>query len=404
MIPYTNIAVNATSKVVEGFAKDPKSALAKIGWITGASSAVVLANMMESPETYKAISTRDKVRNFNITFGDQYFVLDADGNKRYLYANIRMDQTAMPFNAAVVAGLENAEYGTVPDGVLKEAIGQVNPLTTMFPPMWQAYRAYTDNYDPLRDSPIYRGLNVKPEDEVRNVSRGQPTSKIAQMIGGVTGLSPMGLEAAGSKVANSNNIFIQAAGGGLRVMFGDELNPREQAASTGELMLQYVHKLSGVVKLTTPGTAQMKKLEETAQEFNSVYKQQIDQLETITFKAAQGQADDKDIEKYIASQPPEIQKQLVKHAQYQLNVDKVMKHFKASDGIPPKSWWSASAQLRGDARAHVFYNEWISASAEDRRRMLSVASALHEAGVGYLSEDFDREFRKQRQLLGTEQR
>ncbi len=402
MIPYTNIAVNATSKVIETAAKDKGAAFSKVAWLTAGLSAAKLAGMIAAPETDKAISVEDKVRNVILPFGDTAYVMDADGNKRYMYATIRLDQTAMPFNAAVVAGLENAEYGTVPSGIATKAMGQVNPLSTMFPPMWQAYRAYTDNYDPLRDSPIYRGLKVKPEDEIRNVSRGQPTGQMAQLVGGMTGLSPMGLEKAAGALVNSNNFYIQAASGLSKLVQG-ERDPREQANET-IYMLQNVPGLRQVVKLTTPGIEQMKSLDKISREVNSQYKQHIDALETKLFQVEQGQLPMKSVEDYIKSAPANIQKSLANHAKYEYQVNKILKDAKASDGIPPKNWWTSSNQLRDETRAHVFYNEWVSAGMEERRRMLDVAGKLQNAGTGYMSDSFRREFAKQRQLLGDEKR
>lgn len=402
-IPYTNVAVNSLSRVAETAAKDPKGSFAKVAQLSGVLAATKLANMLMSPETDQAIPVEDKIRNVQVTFGDQYYVMDPDGNKRYLYVNIRLDQTAMPFNAAVVAGLENAEYGKVPDGALTKAIGQVNPLSSMFPPTWQAYRSYTDNYDPLRDGPIYHGLRVKPEDEIRNVSRGQPTSALAQFVGQTAGLSPMGLEKAAGQLVNMNNLYIQAAGGALKLMFAG-MNPREQAEDTVQYMLETVPGLRSVVKLTTPGIQMMKDLEKTDRESNSLYKRQIDGLEEKLFQVTQKQAGMKEVEAYIKEQPVEAQKTLVDHAKYVYKVDQILKNAKASEGIPPRNWWISSARIKDEARAQVFYNEWISRDAEERRRMMGVANQLQAAGTGYMSQGFQREYTKQIQMLGTEKR
>jgi hypothetical protein len=389
--------------VIENAAADKMGMFSKAAWLTAGLSAAKLAAMIGAPETDKAVSAEDKVRSVILPFGDDAFVIDADGNKRYMYAQIRLDQTAIPLNAAIVAGLEEAEYGTVPSDILSSAAGRINPLTTLFPPSIQAIRAYTGNYDPLRDGPIYQGLKVKPEDEIKNVMRGQPTSPVAQMMGQATGMSPMGLEKSASSLMNTNNFWIQAVGGSMKFLFGED-NAREQTFSYTEMALQNVPGLRSVVKLTTPGIEEMKKLDETNRELNSLYKKSVDGVEELMFKFEQKQVDIKDVETYITAQPEGIRKALADHAKYVYNVDQIMKHFKASEGIPPRTWWASSNALRDEVRAQVFYDQWISADPENRRRMMDVASALQQRGTGYLSQSFRREFAKHQQMLGTEQR
>lgn len=402
--PYTAIAINATSKVIENSAAAKQQAAVKVGWIVGALSAATLANMIASPETHKAISTNDKVRNVIISFGDQWFFIDPDGNKRYMYAQIRLDQTAMPFNAAIVAGLEAAEYGTVPDGIMSKAIGQVNPLSTTFVPTYQAIREYVDNYDTYKDNPIYQGMKIKPEDEIRTFAKGKPTSALAKGVGSVTGLSPMRLEKAAGALVYTDNPFFQVMGGAYKALF-EGMDPREQSQSTMEA-LQRVPGLRFVVKFTTPGTELMKQVDKKEREVNSVLFKSIQGLDDLIFQYNQkkGGVDLNIIKGFIQGQPEESRQHLVDHLKYSVNVDRVMKQYKASEGIPQRGWWITTSKINPQARAEVFYSEWISASAEDRKRMMAIAGSLHELGTGYMSEAFQRRFMQEKKRSGLDHR
>lgn len=404
-IPYLNVATQSISKVVQNSARNKTEAAIKATQILGTASSVVLANMVASPETWKQISTDDKLKAWNMTFGDQFFILDPNGTKRYLYIPMRVDAAVVPFNAAVVGGLEHAEYGQPPDRLLSKSMSQLSPLAEggMSIPSIAAIASYAANYDFFRDTQIYRGQKVKPQDEVRTFAQGVPTSPIAQAAGQLTGGSPMRLEVAASKLINTNNFYIQAMNGAYKLLF-EGADPRQQSMATMQL-LQEVPGLRALVKLTSPTTKELAQLEKIEQVEGSKRKQQFDKLDEILFQVSKGQGlTMKDAEQYINGQPAEDRKQLADHAKYTVNVDKIMMHYKASDNIPSRTWWIASAKLPAHARAEAFYDTWISANAEERGRMMGIANSLQKAGTGYLTEEFQKAFREQQKLLGSEPR
>ena len=425
IIPYTNVAIQATAKGAEHLVKPlvadvspqyalsgvkakytPKQeALVKMSWIVGTAAAVKLANMVTSPETDKAMSSMDKARNYNITFGDNIYVLDPSGNKRYFYVPIRLDQTVIPFNAAVVGGLEMAEYGKVSRGLASAAIGQVSPIAQEIPiPTISAIAAYAANYDSFTDSPVWKGPKVLPEQEVRTFGQGVPTSPLATGAGQLLGMSPARLEASVGKVINYNNMYIKTMGFMAKEIFMGA-DPREQAMA-GLQMLQSVPGLSSIVKLTSPSTQQMEELMEAEEAANTPGAVATRGLDDLIFQMERGQNNvtKKTVETYINNQPAELRQAMVDHMKYTLNVNKVMSHYKASDKIPSRTWWIAASKIKPQARAEVFYNEWVSAEPEDRKRLVGIANALQQAGTGFMSEDFQRAFAAERKMLGDEQR
>ena len=397
--PYLNVGVQSVAKAATAAAKDKVGALAKYSQVVGITAGVTLANMISSPETNKAISTDDKVRNWNITFGDQRFIIDPEGNKRYMYVPLRLDAVVAPVVVGVVGGLELAEYGKAPDDIVLKAANQFSPLPGgSSVPMISAVNTYAANYDFYRDSPIYRGPKVKPEDEFR-----AGTSSVFKEMGAATGMSPMRLEAAAGKLVNANNFYIQAMGGAYRLMF-EGADPRQQAMSTEQLLINSPG-LSRVVKLTNPMSGMLRQLEEAEKVEGSKNKRQKDGLDDLIFRFEHKQGvTQEQLQTYINNQPAESRAKLIEHAKVTINVNKVMSHFSASDKIPAKSWWIATAKVSPNLRAQEFYNKWVSADQEDRQRMLGVASSLQRAGVGYMNPEFQRAFAAERKLLGDDHR
>lgn len=425
IFPYTNVAIQATAKGAEKLIKPlftdvapqyalsgvkakytpRQEALIKASWIVGTAAAVKLASMVTSPETDKNISVTDKVRNYNITFGDHLYVLDPNGNKRYFYVPVRLDQTVMPFNAAVVGGLELAEYGSAPRGLTAAAIGQISPVSQEIPiPSIEAIASYVHNYDSYTDSPVYKGPKVLPEAEIRTFGQGQPTSPFAVAAGQALGMSPVRLENSIGKVINYNNFYIKSMGFMAKEVF-EGADPREQAMA-GLQMLQNVPGLSGVVKLTTPYNSLMEELMDAEQQANTPVALATSGLNDLLFQYQKGQNNvtTKTLQTYINNQPAEYRQKLADHAKYTMNVDKVMSRYQASDKIPPRAWWIAASKAPAEARAQVFYNEWVSAEPEDRQRMLGIAQGLQNSGVGFLSDDFKRAFALERKMLGDDHR
>lgn len=405
VIPYTNVAVQAVSKVVQAGARDKADLATKLAWGGSAITAWTMANMISSPETWQQIPTSDKIRSLPITFGDQWYVIDPDGNKRYVYApGVRMDAVVAPLAATIVAGMEQAEYGKAPDGILTKSITNLNPVMEFrAPPTIEAIGTYLSNYDALTGRPITPHFGqVKPEHEGTTMGRGEPSSPLAQAIGGATGMSPPRLDAAARKVINTNNMYLSMMGYGYRYIFeGDD--PRVQAQATEQMMLQNP-AIRPFLKLTNPSTRYMAGIEEKREEEGSRRKQMTDSVDDLLFQVRKGQAKIGEVQTYIKNQAAEDREWLHRYATTSFKVKEVMQRFGASDGIPNESWWRSVAALEPRPRAQEFYSQWLSASPEDRGRMERIAVGLHNAGAGFYSDNFRRELARERQLLGTERR
>jgi len=405
IMPYTNVAVNALSKVVQAGAKDKADLATKLAWGGAAITSWVMANMLSSPETWKQISTSEKIRSLPITFGDQLYVIDPDGNKRYFYMpGVRLDATVGPIAALIIAGLESAEYGKAPDDIMKRSIMNLNPvLEIQAPPVIEGFKTYLSNFDAFTGRPITRMAGqVNPEDEGVPFGRGEQPGVISRVVGQQLGMSPPRLEAAARKVINPNNLYLSAMGWAFKQLY-EGADPREMSETMEESML----RLPGVrsfVKLTNPSTQYMQGIQEKQMAEGSRRKQMTDSIDNLLFQVRKGDATLKDVQAYLGNQPPEDREWLSNYAITTHKVKEVMARFGPSEGIPNEAWWRAVAALDPRPRAQEFHGQWLSADDAGRRRMEGIAKGLHNAGSGFYSDNFRRELMREQQTLGTERR
>lgn len=393
VVAFTNVGVQALYKVGKAAERNPADFAIKAGWVAGAVGASVLGNMIASPNTWKQIPTSDKIRGINLSFGDQLYLIDQDGNKRYMYVPIRLDQVAAPISASIVGGLEMAEYGKMPSGLIKETVNQSTNLlgTTDLIPIISALEAMA-GWDSFRQKPVYQGPKVKPGDETR-----PDTHPLSRAVGKATGLSPMRLETAFGKFVSPNNLWIQMAGGGLRLLLGDS-DEREKTAMSQQFLIEH---LRPIVKLTNPMTQYLDSTEDRVMEEGSHKKIQQDALDSLVAKGNM-----KDVQAYISTQPKEDRDRLTKHATIGYQVDKIMQRNEAgsAEGVPPRSWWKITGAASARVRAQEFYSKWLDADTDGRRSMERIAQSLQNSGTGYMSGEFQMEMAREKRLLGTDQR
>lgn len=391
-IPWTNVSVQALYKVARNARKNPGDFTVRATWLAGAVGGSVLANMISSPETWQSIPDRDKVNSLIITFGDQLYMDDPDGNRRYLYVPIRMDQTASPILGTVVAGLEAAEYGRSPSEVMKQSAGAGITLFNgidMIPTLSAGIAM--SGLDPFTGRAIADSPHARPS-----------TSPIAKAIGDATGQSPVRLETAFGKLVSTSNPWMQLAGAGIKeLLFEDD--PRTKEKLTEYMLAEH---LRPVVKMTNPLTKYLEGVDEKIKDVTDQQTRQRDALDEILYKVSKGQANRSAIETYIKNQPREDQERLVERAKHGYAIDQVMKRYEAgnSPGVPPAAWWRVLASAPARARAQEFHNRWLEASPEDRRKMENIASGMSRVGVSFVTEDFRRELVLEKKRLGEDRR
>jgi len=262
------------------------------------------------------------------------------------------------------------------------------------------------NFDPHTGQKIFKG-SVKPEDETK-----PGTHPLSNVIGQVTGQSPMRIEAAVGKGFSPYNPYIAAAGAGLRQLMGDT-DYRTQAQTSEYILAKH---LRPIIKLTNPISSFVDSIEERVEEQGSYRKQQNDMLDKMVFQVQHGKGSMRDVQNYIMSQPPGAstpdhpegvdRARMKQYATINYNVDSVMKEYGAGNitGVPPKTWWIITNSTSAKVRAQEFHSKWISADDAGRKRMENIAGMLQAKKTGYMSDEFKRELMRERSMLGTDRR
>ena len=405
--PWTSIAMEALYKASRAAKRNPADFASKLAWVLGGYTAWNLGNMATSPETWKGIPTDDKVRGLSITYGDQLYVLDENGNRRYFYTPVRFDQTFAPLQALTVGAIEYMVDGRLPNDLMKKTMSQTlsvwSPIEGV--PMMSAAAAMM-NFNPYTGKRVFEGT-VKPEDETK-----PGTHPLAVMTGQAAGMSPERIQAAFGKAVSPYNPWVAAAGMALKQVLGD--TDYRTNAQTSEYFL--ANHLRPIVKLTNPISSYVDTIQEKEEEQGSYRKHQNDALDKLLFNVDHGKASMKDVQKYIMAQPAGIstpdspegtdRKRMIEYAKVKYHVDKVMKEYAAGDapGVPPRAWWTITSSASAEVRAQEFHSKWISADDAGRKKMEKIAMALQARGTGYRSDSFNRYLMKERSLLGTDKR
>lgn len=391
-------------KALEDKGKKPMDtrleAILKVATMMVTLGTYVYTAMNGSPKCWDNISDEDKIRNANICLGDDMYVVE-DGVKRYMYVPIRLDASATPFNAAVIAGLSEALGRNIPPDMFTNTIRQIIPMSDTWFPIVNAVMI-ANGKDPRSDMNVGGNMNMNPEAQVKTFAdRGGPTDPAFVAIGEALGQNPAALQAAAKVGVNTNNGYLRAINA-IGQLFGDE-RPEDIGKSNEQIFLQQPG-LSSIVKLTTGNRESMKALMAASKESNTKHALTINRIKELDFMVRNGRESVSAVQTYIKSLPPVEQKAMYEYAKHDLQVDKIAERFRMGDGIPQKSVWMAASRSNDDARAKWYYDQWISAGPDDRRRMDGIVMQLNKVGNGFGGKMFMYHLQQEKKKLGTEQR
>jgi hypothetical protein len=383
--------------------KNPKKAAGRLTWATASILGLTYVSMMQDMEAWLDIPDRDKVNGIPIVIPElTYF--DSAGNKRVAYVNIRSDNTLAPLHALVVSTLQKAMTGKGPEGMLGETLASLPSLLqfgTWPVPIMEALYRYNTNFDIRSDAPIWRGSKVPPEMEFKGAAAQQPTSALAKGLGELSGLSPERLQGA-SRALLPSNPYVGAVQGLVNMALGIQ-DPSVRTKGTMEMLAQN-QALRRIVKFTHPATRELQAVDKAEREKGGQMKPMLDTVDEYVVKYNEGQVTDKDFSAWLKTQPEEYQEKLGKRFKTGAGFEYVMKTLQASDEIPSRAWWMGLSNLDAEVRADLFFDRWISAPAEERKRMEAVASGLTKFGTGFRSDDFNRYFARRLQQYSSDQR
>ena len=205
-IPFANPASQGVRIVARAFREDPQTAMFKAAQIMALGAFTAWWNRANNEKAWDSLSDSDK--NIGANFSLPVTAKDKDGAERHAFTRIQLDQGWRPFFVLGEMAAERMAGKEVdPSRMRKVIIDNYNPVAlTSLPPAMSALFTYTQNYDFWREDKVWKGPKLKsPELEQR-----KSTSEIAKAVGGATGLSPMRLEAASSKVIPENPLKYMA--------------------------------------------------------------------------------------------------------------------------------------------------------------------------------------------------
>jgi hypothetical protein len=379
IVPYLNVAVQAYYKVARQAKADPVQFAAKVGQVYLATQAVNLMNAVQNPETWKQVPANDKVNNIIIT--TPHFVLDPNGNKRYMYFKIRTDAVLAPVLATGAAATDAfvSQGKAPPSDLLRKTM---STFPGAMPPTLAAWASYTSNHDFWADKQIWSGANVSPGMEYTSLGRGEPTPEVLKWLG-TAGISPDRLGVAMRNLV-PNNDYLQLAGGAWKAIMQDT-DDFTKAMST-EQMLSRQPGIRRVMSLTHPAVAELEGLVANEQQVNDQHKKESDALSDMAFKVRQGTLSEDAVKAWLKNQAPERQAELMQSYQVTQQLDKVYRKGSVPEGMPSKSWWTRSARMPAEARAAAFVERYSDADAETRQRLNKLAVQL----PGYAGEEFQK--------------
>lgn len=199
-IPYYNATVLGMKGVAEAAGNDPLKMSGKMAWLaSGFVGSWLFAHEMIGGEQQN-ISAYDRANNF--VFPLPTYSIDAQGNKKYDYVKLPMDQSMAPLKATIDGALDAMVYGKPQNSELWQiasSLASVVPNPQNIPIV--AALSRLNNFDPFRAENVFKGDPNLPAEMKYNDN----TSDIFRDIGGATGIAPAQLQAAINSFGGSNS-------------------------------------------------------------------------------------------------------------------------------------------------------------------------------------------------------
>lgn len=259
IVPYTNVAVLSTKKILGG-AVDNKAQFAfKVAMIMGHAAGIHLYNLQQNPEAIRWMSDHTKNNFIPIVLGD---LTADDGSKFYYSLKYRKDPATqwMWTSGEITAELLNGE--PVDLGRLWQSFQDSAPYIsgTFLPPVYAAYKTYNENIDTLTKRPIWSG------DPAGSEEWKEYQSKLWYDLGQAFGMSPARLEAGLGALVTKRHPLYNGIGWAYDKVFRDIPKP-EQETILATFLLDNWHK--GIFAISVEPTKYREKFDEATEEVNA---------------------------------------------------------------------------------------------------------------------------------------
>lgn len=370
MVPYFNAGTQALRSMARAGKGDPVVFGAKIAQAMSVYGFIHMANRSTNREGLEQVPA--DVRHRNMVIMTDRFFIDNDGNKRYLYYKIPIDQSLAPLKALVDATMSRFYDGKLPDEATMDLIssfGQAVPIGNL-PPSVSAITAIAANYDYWRNRKVWPSDDVLPGQEVkRPVSpltgrvtreRGERlTSAFAEDIGGLLPeelalSSPARIDTAIRSLI-PRNMYTDAMGLGYEALTG-QLPDQVISDSTIEMMANapFGRRVFGI---THPSGTIIEGLDKARRQAAGEQQTVEDRLDLMFNQMKRKEVSVQTVQTWINSHPPQVRQMLGTRFQNQQQIQKYTRLF-AIEGLPKRDAWITLMTLPPRARV-IKVVEWV---------------------------------------------
>lgn len=375
-LPYFNAGIQGTRGVARAAWRNPAIVAFKFAQVGGFASGLYYVNTRINKEAWDSIPDRDKEANWIIT--TPYSYNDSNGNKRWVYFKIPVEQSIRLAKTMFEAGSARVLDGKMPT---KQVLQSIKDSISIFPnnflpPVASAIATYMTNYDFWRNDKIWKGPEVLPWQEftprthpawqkLGEVSAYVESKLTDKPIEKVKGISPERFAVATSQVFTYSNPIATMVGAGMKELM-DPLPEAVKAKTTTEILTSNP-SVRRFMSATPPVSESLKqRTQELGVEENTRRYKQSREIDSMLMRMDAGDLKRQDVIGYIRTQPPLDRQRLLKRMQHSLQVK----------DIPDKSWWLDAAELLPEARAKIFAERFNQADPEERKRLTKTARRI----------------------------
>ncbi len=368
-VPYIGPAIQATRGFWRAAKTDFPRFIYQMAQIIGMDALMKLAFAKSMEENKGDVSDAMKLNYFTIALPKGMFYIDADGNKRQMYATIARDQSQRwagvlgGLAAAAISGKEPSVYGVSVKNA-RAAIKEFLPFfpdTDVIPPTIKALGGYWANWDYWRGEPIWKGAPVSDVTLEFDASVHPFIKAMAQKMG----LSPIRIEYALNQVFTVNNMYAQIA----NMLTGTAFEKLDDA-NREMVMKEMLTKFPAARRLFRSASpdwmvGERERLRETELQENT---ESLIQRRNI-----------KELVEKMKEDPEgrnlELQRELIDFidAVPVFDKERVIEAYSKElwrEGIPNTWWWASIAGLKAPGRAEAFYRRYKDSSPEMQQKMM----------------------------------
>ena len=386
-IPYLNARIVGTRSLFRSF-KQPENWL-KLAAFASLIGAAYIGNKKVNPETMKQLKDDPRARgNLIVPFGDKFGFQDENGDMRYPFFKIPIDQSQKFFKTLFERLIDKWIYSDedVNWDSVGDALKETSPVDiSSLPPLPNAIVGYYTNKD------VWLGRDITPEPlpyerptwlggpEVGGSKEEYKEGNIEQFyldVGGVTGLSPDRVKFALEEMITSDNIY-------SGVLFGvwGELRDKLPEAERQQTLMQALAEVPGIRSfygLTNPNASLMDDVEKVEDRRTAIRLRENNMLDMLVGGYLNGGLPYSEVENYIESFDDHLTRErMYKDLRFQEDIK----------GLPHFRWWKALRRLDTQGRAEAYVARMQKADKAEIDQINSETDIVIDAG-GVITKDF----------------